>query len=84
MAVNAQNAKKFFKVGTEVYENGKYTDAIDQFSKAILEPILTMKRHMRTRQGLMRSSKNLARLLRTMKNWPFSIRKMKIIFTAVP
>ncbi len=31
----AQNPKKFYKVGTEFLENRKYQDAIDQFSKAI-------------------------------------------------
>ncbi len=33
--VEAQNSKKFFKVGTEFLENNKYNDAIDQFTKAI-------------------------------------------------
>ncbi len=31
----AQNPKKFYKVGTEFLENNKYQDAVDQFSKAI-------------------------------------------------
>jgi tetratricopeptide (TPR) repeat protein len=35
MSVSAQNAKKFYKVGEEFFENGKFEDAIDQFSKAI-------------------------------------------------
>lgn len=34
-SISAQNPRKFYKVGEEFYENGKYEDAIDQFSKAI-------------------------------------------------
>jgi tetratricopeptide (TPR) repeat protein len=33
--VYSQKPKQFFKVGEDFYENGKYQDAIDQFSKAI-------------------------------------------------
>lgn len=35
--ISAQNPRKYLKVGEEFYENGKYIDAIDQFSKAIDE-----------------------------------------------